>query len=415
MPSSFDPGAGPPVHVPAAQRLPETEAPWPLPPRYDHTESLLARAAAPGPMRELALRCWAAIVRDPGRAGFTLSHHLRRARGLRSWERKLVAAGLYAFVRHHRLLARLADAGWRDGAALWARWIAHQAGQGALAAEAAALLAPLEPLEQLMLAGSLPREPAARLLADLGPEALPFLRASFERAPLVVRANRARITRDALAERLADLDPEPLAEAPDALRLRRCDVFTRPEYLEGLMEVQDAGSQRLAALVNPQPGERVLDLCAGGGGKALYLAQDVEVFVHDIRPRRLDELERRAARLGLRVHRGLPADRVDVVLVDAPCSGSGTLRRDPCLIWRLDDVRVQGFVETQRALLEQALAHLRPGGRLVYGTCSVFRAEDEAVVAGFLGDHPRFGAGPSLRTGPHQGEGDGFFGAVFRA
>lgn len=404
------------TYTPAAARLPEAPSPWPLPPRYDHTESLLARAAAPGPMRSLAVRTWGAVAKHPSRAGFTLSHHLRRARGLRSWERKLVAAGLFAMVRHHALLARLCETDWTDGEALWARWLAHQAGEGDLAAEASALLGGLDPLEQLILAGSLPREPAQRLLSDLGKEAMPFLRASAERAPLVLRANRPRISRDALAERLAELDPQPIEGAPDALQVRRCDVFARPEYAEGLMDVQDAGSQRLAALVHPQPGERVLDLCAGGGGKALYLAQDVEVFVHDARAKRLDDLERRAERLGLsaRIHRGLPEAPVDVVLVDAPCSGSGTLRRDPCLRWRLDDARVQGFVATQAALLEQAAGLVRPGGRVVYGTCSVFGAENEAAVESFLGDQPRFKMGPTLRTGPHLGEGDGFFGAVLK-
>lgn len=386
----------------------------PLPPRYEHAQSLLERAAAPGPMRSLALRTWAAIVRDPSRAAFSLSHHLRRARGLRSWELRLVAAGLYAMVRHHALLARLGEVSWQDGEALWALWLDMQGGLE-LEPRAAALLEALTPLERVQVAGSLPEAPARRLLSDLGDAVMPFLCASAVRAPLVVRANRARLSRDALAERLADLHPRALEGAPDALQLDRVDVFERPEYLSGLLDVQDAGSQRLAALVAPAPGEIVLDLCAGGGGKAMALAVDAEVFVHDVRPERLDDLERRAARLGLerRIHRGLP-DAADVVLVDAPCSGSGTLRRDPCLRWRLDDARVEGFVPVQLELLEQALTRLRPGGRLVYGTCSVFSVENERVVERLLSQHPELEVTETLRTGPHLGEGDGFFGAVLR-
>jgi 16S rRNA (cytosine967-C5)-methyltransferase len=407
-----------------------------LPPTYEHSESLLLRAAGPGPMRALAERAWAAVRRDPGRAAFTLRHHLRRPAGLRSWERRLVAAGLYALVRGHRLLEAALGTG--APGVLWGGWLVHQgldpASTGVdlaaaapcadLAGAAARALAGLGPAERLEVGASVPPELARRLLEDLGAQAAPFLAASARRAPLVLRLNPARMDpAEALAALAADgLEPRRLplgGPAGAAVAVKRCDIFEHRLYLSGAVEVQDAGSQALAALVAAAPGEVVLDCCAGGGGKALALAAAVgeggRVYAHDVRPRRLAALLERAERAGVRrrLETGLPP-RADAVLVDAPCSGSGTLRRDPCLRWRLGAARVAAQVALQGELLASAAARVAPGGRLIYGTCSVFRAENRGVVDAFLATRPGFSLEREWAVGPHTHDTDGFYGAVLR-
>ena len=269
-----------------------------LPPVYEHTDSLLARAAADGPMRRRVVRAWAAIQRDPTRAAFALRNALRRARDLKPWERRLVAAGLYSMVRHHRLLAAVMGTPEADGEALWRGCLVRQglpvdaapeaAACADLEASARALLAPLDPIARLAVGGSVPDGVARRLAADLGPAAAAFLAASNQRAPLVVRIHATRAGgREAALARMAaaGLEPTPLSPAPGAVAIRRCDVFETDLYQEGWIEVQDAGSQAIAALCAPAPGEVVVDYCAGGGGKALALADaGAEVWTHDVRP-----------------------------------------------------------------------------------------------------------------------------------
>lgn len=396
-----------------------------LPPVYEHTESLLARAAAPGPMRGLFVRAWRAVAQSPSRAGFSIQHHLRRPGGLRSWERRLVAAGLYAAVRGHRLMA--AVAGTDDAEALWTGWLVRQglpapagfAGFASLEQSGADVLSGLGPVERLAVGGSVPEALAARLLADLGQEAAGFLAASARRAPLTLRVNTALAEVAAVVRQLAEDELEPrLLAVPGAVGIRRCDIHAHPLYASGAVEVQDAASQAVAGLVDARPGQVVVDYCAGGGGKALALAAraGVRVWVHDVRPERLRALKGRAARAGVaeRIEVGLPGEgSADRVLVDAPCSGSGTLRREPALRWRLGDARVVEMVGLQGRVLAEAARLVAPGGRLVYATCSVFRVENEGVVAAFLeGDEGFVARSAPLKMGPHTDDTDGFFAVV---
>ncbi|MGZ6140290.1 MAG: RsmB/NOP family class I SAM-dependent RNA methyltransferase, partial [Myxococcaceae bacterium] len=225
------------------------------------------------------------------------------------------------------------------------------------------------------------------------------------------------------------------------------NAFALPSFREGLFELQDEGSQLLGLLVDAPP-TRVVDACAGAGGKTLQLAAQMknrgELFALDIDARRLEELKRRARRDGVHNVRIRPippsgpevaaalsdiTERADRVLVDAPCSGTGTYRRKPDARYRLTEAMLAQHVERQHMLLDQFAPLVRKGGRLVYGTCSVLSEENEAVVAWFLERHPGFRAVPPadrigaelgakvttgdfLRLSPARHGTDGFFGAM---
>ena len=162
---------------------------------------------------------------------------------------------------------------------------------------------------------------------------------------------------------------------------------------DGRIEIQDAGSQMIAPLLDPQPGERVIDACSGAGGKTLHLAalmkNDGRVFGMDVDGRKLKELERRATRAGARCVKTKEIvatsaedfkDVADRLLIDAPCSGLGTLKRQPDLKWRLKPAQLERARGIQRELLDQYTTMLKPGGRVVYATCSILPSENRAVV-----------------------------------
>jgi 16S rRNA (cytosine967-C5)-methyltransferase len=257
-------------------------------------------------------------------------------------------------------------------------------------------------------------------------------------APVCLRANAGRIGRDALAARLRaeGIATRPGSLAPHALLVEspRPNLFGSPAWREGLFELQDEGSQLLAEVVGTRAGDAVLDLCAGAGGKTLSLAAAAgpggAVHAADPDGDRLRRLRDRAARAGaanVHVHGAAPpaALQVDRALVDAPCSELGTLRRGPDLRWRLDPAAFAALPPLQLALCEGAAAHVRPGGRLVYATCTFRREEDEAVALAFEARHPEFArlrpAAPTacvtgegfLRTWPHRHGCDGFFAAAW--
>lgn len=194
---------------------------------------------------------------------------------------------------------------------------------------------------------------------------------------------------------------------PTALQLLdEVDVTKTSAYSNGLVEVQDLGSQLLLESAALPPGGRWLDACAGAGGKTLQLARllgpAAEIHAHDIRPAALAELSARAQRARLeniRILRSTPADTdlYDGVLVDAPCSGSGTWRRAPHLKWTTAPADITRAAALQQQLLTRFAAHVRPGGLLLYATCSLSRVENESVVSAFLSAHPAF----SLLPSPH--------------
>jgi 16S rRNA (cytosine967-C5)-methyltransferase len=215
--------------------------------------------------------------------------------------------------------------------------------------------------------------------------------------------------------------------------LDEVDVTKSDAFLAGRIEVQDLGSQLILESIGVEPGGAWLDACAGAGGKTLQLAQLLgpggRIDAHDVRRAALEELQKRAARGGvqnIRLVAGPITARYEGVLVDAPCSGSGTWRRAPHLKWTTTPETVARAGEKQAALLHAFSAHVRPGGRLVYATCSLASRENEAVVADFLTAHPDFSPAPfasgfgALARGagrlilPSSHDSDGFFVASLR-
>jgi 16S rRNA (cytosine967-C5)-methyltransferase len=256
------------------------------------------------------------------------------------------------------------------------------------------------------------------------------LRASLEPAPLDLRVNLLKATREearaALAAEGFEAAPTPLS--PWGLRIEgRRQVTTGSAFRAGLVEIQDEGSQLVAALVDARPGMRVADLCAGAGGKTLALAMTMQnrgqLVACDISAARLDGAVRRIRRAGVHnVERHLlePGDKwikrrarsFDRVLVDAPCTGTGTWRRNPDARLRLAEADLAELLPKQAVLLDQAASMVRTGGRLVYATCSLLAEENEDQVTAFLSRHSGFAQGDVLVLTPARNGTDGFFAAV---
>lgn len=220
-------------------------------------------------------------------------------------------------------------------------------------------------------------------------------------APVVLRANSLKTTPKNLRNVLADQDIDSsIVEAyPDAVQLvERKNVFTTTAFKEGLFEVQDASSQRVARFLDVQPGMRVVDTCAGAGGKTLHLAALMEnkgqVVAMDIYEGKLKELKRRAKRAGAHNIEARVIDstkvfkklygKADRVLIDAPCTGLGTLKRSPDLKWKLQPDFVQKVIDRQAQLLQSYSKIVKPGGKMVYATCSILPQENQEQIKAFL-------------------------------
>ncbi|MBV0912096.1 RsmB/NOP family class I SAM-dependent RNA methyltransferase [Anianabacter salinae] len=252
---------------------------------------------------------------------------------------------------------------------------------------------------------------------SLGDDLAPVLEALRHRAPITLRVNAARMGRDTLARHLASGGIET---APNALSPTALDVLSgarglsqHPAFLQGAFEMQDAASQAVVDLIPVQPGARILDYCAGGGGKTLALAARTGEVVdaHDADPRRMSDLPSRAARADA-VIRVQQTDAIstgyDVILMDVPCSGSGAWRRAPEGKWSLDAPRLRTLNDIQDSILDRCAGLLAPGGRLIYATCSLLRCENEDRVDAFLARHPGWSVPLQRRFSVLEG-GDGFF------
>ena len=286
-----------------------------------------------------------------------------------------------------------------------------------------------------------------RLAEQFGAEhVLELAQALNQPAPLDLRVNTLKTTREAVLQRLAvdEIAALPGALSPAAIRLRDKPALAKhPLFLEGAFEVQDEGSQLLGYLLEPKRGELVVDFCAGAGGKTLLLGALMKntgrLYAYDVSDKRLAKLKPRLARSGLsNVHPARIeherdskikrlAGKADRVLVDAPCSGLGTLRRNPDLKWRQSEDSVAELTVKQAAILDSAARLVRPGGRMVYATCSLLREENDAIVEAFLASHPEFVLTPAvdilarhglalegdyLRLLPQTHHTDGFFAAA---
>lgn len=391
-------------------------------------------------------------------ADAVLSRYFRENRALGHRDRGFVAESVYGILRRLRWLRGLCgeDASPR---ALLLAWLSR--GEGWSARQFEGLASPQElewiatlkavevPQETLAERADMPDWLAAKLTETLPAEDILALAEGLNRAaPLDLRVNIARISRD---EVIADLRSDGIAAAPCPYSPHGIRLESKPalqnhkRFLDGSFEVQDEGSQLLGFLMQPRRRELVVDFCAGAGGKTLHLGAMMRstgrLYAFDVSERRLANLKPRAARAGLsNVHPALIAHerdtrvkrlsgKADRVLVDVPCSGLGTLRRNPDLKWRQSPASIEEMTMLQSRILAAAASLVRPGGRLVYATCSLLRHENDAIVDAFALTHPEFRQvdagellkkqgidlemGARLQLLPHVHDTDGFFATVF--
>lgn len=259
-------------------------------------------------------------------------------------------------------------------------------------------------------------------------QAFSLCRALNDPAPLTVRVNLLKTTREQLLSSWKErFGAEACMETPSAIRFPKREPLTSlPEFKNGLFEIQDEGSQKVAHLVKANPGDQLLDYCSGSGGKTLAFAERLlgkgQIYLHDIRPQILVQAKRRLRRAGIQNAQFLPPDhprlstlknKMDWVLADVPCSGSGTYRRNPDMKWKANQEMLDRLVTQQREIFAQALSYAKPGGKIVYATCSLFSRENEHQVEEFLRTLPLELEGEPLSILPTPGGPDGFFAAVF--
>ena len=415
----------------------------------------------PNALLDLTTDLLRAVLRLDAPSDGILSAFFRQHRGLGPRERHALAETTYSVLRQRLVLQHLAQ----SGSGPLERRLAMLAWQGtdiflrgALAPHEQAWLAEVSATDRASLPDklrhNLPDWLAGALRAQLGEGFWPLVAALAEPAPLDLRVNTLKAKRDEVLESLAraGLQAKATPLSPWGLRLQgkpavnKLDLFT-----QGAIEVQDEGSQLLALLTDAKRGEMVVDFCAGAGGKTLALGAAMRntgrLYAFDVSGHRLEALKPRLARSGLsNVHPAQIAHerddrikrlsgKIDRVLIDAPCSGLGTLRRNPDLKWRQSPKSVEELQVKQAAILAGAARLLKPGGRLVYATCSLLTAENEFVAGTFSAERAadfevvpvqaaleaaRVGAaaavvsGPYLRLWPHLHQTDGFFAAVWQ-
>ena len=261
-----------------------------------------------------------------------------------------------------------------------------------------------------------------QLRAALGAGFVPVMQALRSRAPVFLRVNLSRgdvaAAQAALAADGIATRPHPLAATALEVVEGARKVAASRAYQDGRVELQDAASQAVVAALPLADGLRVLDFCAGGGGKTLAMAAQarLELTAHDADPRRMADLPARAGRAGAVVRRAAPGalgGGFDLVLADAPCSGSGAWRRQPEARWRLDAARLADLTVLQDTVLDAAAAQVAPGGVLAYATCSLLTVENADRIAAFVARCPRFAVLGSQQLTPLDG-GDGFYLALLR-
>ena len=394
-------------------------------------------------------------------ADAVVSAFFRQHRGLGPRERHALAETIYGVLRRRLLYQHLAQsgAGTLERRLVVLGWQGDEpALQGALSPTESAWLDKARSIDisslPQHLRHNLPPWLAVALQASAGEDFWPLVQALNVPASLDLRVNALKIKREAAIAELAasGIAALPTPYSPLGLRIEGKPTVNKLEiFKRGDVEVQDEGSQLLAFLVDPKRGEMVVDFCAGAGGKTLALGVAMRntgrLYAFDVSGHRLAALKPRLARSGLvnvhpvqiaherdeRIKR--LAGKIDRVLVDAPCSGLGTLRRNPDLKWRQSPANVQALQSTQQAILASAARLLKPGGRLVYATCSLLESENQAVAAQFLAAHQgEFQAlpvrealmaahvkdsqdlvnGETLQLWPHRHETDGFFAAAWQ-
>jgi len=278
-------------------------------------------------------------------------------------------------------------------------------------------------------------------------EALALCKANNEMPPMTIRINTLKTSPEELELKLkvegfsyatTNLSPDGIVLTDSTQPIQKTDLFR-----EGLLRIQDEGAQLVSYLINPKDNENILDVCAGTGGKTTHLAaimkNDGHILATDRHPGKLTELTKEITRLGINNIQTQQVDlsimlpialkeKFDQVLVDAPCSGTGTLRRNPEIKWRTKALDLEGYAATQKTILQNAAPAVKKGGHLIYCTCSLMPAENEDVIRQFLVNNPQFILAPIpeaikkslidksgfFRTYPHLHNTDGFFGAILQ-
>ena len=397
------------------------------------------------------------VLRFMAPADNTLSRFFRDHPKLGSRERGAIAEGIYSLLRNKSVYTSFAESG--NGPTmrrLTLLGLADAVGVdalGGLTEEETEWLQRVLEIDRTLLPAALranlPPWLFDNLTARLGQEqTLALAEALNQPAPLDLRVNSVKATREEVMAQLAiaPIASTPTPFAPLGLRvLKKPALQNLPIFKDGLIEVQDEGSQLLAQIVGAKRGEMVVDFCAGAGGKTLALGASMRntgrLYAFDVSDKRLAKLKPRLARSGLsNVHpvqiahendakiKRL-AGKIDRVLVDAPCSGLGTLRRNPDVKWRQNAQSVTELSAKQTAILAGAARLVKNGGRLVYATCSLLEEENEQIVSAFLAVHADFALVPMkdvlaeqkidlamdnyLKLLPHLHQTDGFFAAVF--
>lgn len=415
----------------------------------------------PNALLDLATDLLRSVLRLDQPADAVVSAFFRQHRALGARDRHALAETAYTVLRQRLLLAHLAQSG---SGALERRLaiLGWQGGdnflRGALGPHEQQWLAQVKTVDRTTLADklrhNLPDWLAGALQTQLGEEFWPLVQAMDAAAPLDLRTNLLKAKRDEAAKALAaaGIAAEPTPYSPWGLRIDGKPALNKLElFTNGSVEVQDEGSQLLALLTGARRSEMVVDFCAGAGGKTLALGAMMRntgrLYAFDVSGHRLDNLKPRLARSGLsnvypaqiaherdeRVKR--LAGKIDRVLIDAPCSGLGTLRRNPDLKWRQSPKAVQELQAKQQSILASASRLAKSGGRLVYATCSLLTAENEEIVAAFDAEHERdfvrldaaellreqgveradeLVQDRCLRLWPHRHRTDGFFAAVWQ-
>jgi 16S rRNA (cytosine967-C5)-methyltransferase len=405
------------------------------------TPALLAHA-------EVALAELLAFSRPADQA---MSAYFRSHRNLGQQDRAFVAETVFAVLRRKRSLEAAAGSAAPHALAIAALIRVFGLSGRVLEGKDAALAARIKSAQNSAfpqaVQADLPDWLWERLSAEhSAEEAMAIARGLLNPAPLDVRVNLAKVSREDVLARL-DAEAAATPHSPAGIRLKGKPQINRHAlFLDGSLEVQDEGSQLLAYLLAPRRGEMVADFCAGAGGKTLAISMLMHntgrVYAMDVSEKRLRELTPRAARAGISnlhpivlagegdVRAKRLAGKLDRVLVDAPCSGFGTLRRNPDLKWRHGEGAIAELAAKQSRILKAAARLLKPGGRLVYATCSILSEENEAVADRFATEHADFmelscaellatqrislDTGARLRLWPHRHGTDGFFAAAFQ-
>ncbi|HEX7643237.1 MAG TPA: RsmB/NOP family class I SAM-dependent RNA methyltransferase [Burkholderiaceae bacterium] len=396
------------------------------------------------------------VLRFTGPADGTLSRYFREHPKLGSRERGVVAEAVYGLLRNKTVYGNFAESGvgsaMRRLALLGLADAIGVEALGGISEEEHAWLARVMQFDRsglpAAMRANLPPWLYDKLLERYGEaEALELAAALNQPAPLDLRVNVMKSNREAVMTELAAAPIQCVATpyAATGVRLAKKPALQNlPLFKEGAIEVQDEGSQLLAQIVGAKRGEMIVDFCAGAGGKTLALGAIMKntgrLYAFDVAEKRLAKLKPRLARSGLsNVHPVVIAHendakvkrlagKIDRVLVDAPCSGLGTLRRNPDVKWRQSPQGLAELNAKQISILTGAARLVKPGGRLVYATCSLLDEENEAIVAQFLAAHAGFALVPMaqvlaeqkialemqdyLKLFPHRHQTDGFFAAV---